>query len=130
MRQNISGFVPTSCNFNTLTNNDQSKCCPVYESIGSMLMIRKYTAAYPYGLACLASVGCKDHVLYTDLFNECYNLCGPLYKKNTNSTIIKMNKKAIQSRCTNIFSNANRLSKLNNLLYILVLIISIYFLVL
>ena len=91
-------------------------------------MLKKYSAAYPYGLACIASVGCQDHVLYSDLFNECYNICGPYYKKSTNTTITKINKNAIKSRCTNIFSSANRGTKLNYYLYSIIVGISIYFL--
>mmetsp|Transcript_415 Transcript_415/g.428 ORF Transcript_415/g.428 Transcript_415/m.428 type:complete len:191 (-) Transcript_415:43-615(-) len=104
MRKNVSGNVPGRCHMNGVTDKVSHTCCPKYLEINSKFSVRTDTSAYPDGLACMRAVGCRDSVLYTELFSECVNLCRPLFHRQMNQTAFQA---SAQSRCTGIFSAAN-----------------------
>ena len=123
MRTNVSGTVPGSCMMNGFSETDNTKCCPTYIQLGTQYTPVLTTSAYPQGLDCLRAVGCSDSPLYTEIYEECYNICLPFYNyTKTDSNQLQ----ETFSRCTGLF-NAAPSSNLNSLFVLIITIFSTVF---
>ena len=77
MRSNLSENVATSCKMYSASEKvDRKDCCPKFATtLKTGLDLVYVGAAYPMALRCIKTAGCEDSVIYTQLMEECQNVC-------------------------------------------------------
>jgi len=77
LRFNRTGTVRPSCDFAFMTQFYQkAECCPTIavDKTGRLNLLQ-VGSSYPEALECLTNAGCKSHVIYAQLLEECTNVC-------------------------------------------------------
>ena len=76
LRQNKSGNIPVNCEMNSLRMETQTQCCPRLITDQWLITDLEFIGAgYPMALDCMASVGCANELIYSQLLDECHALC-------------------------------------------------------
>lgn len=142
MRINISGNVPANCDLNGVTEIPQIQCCPKYKADknGFKIALVPHTGAYPAALSCLRSVGCDKTDFYSDLLQECTQICAQLEPAPSDATptspaigptpsptitTARKVKADLLYTCTAVRSPANRHPSISSLLILMLVLLSV-----